>query len=439
METPEDERVDFVKVLDFGIAKVVDPLTGTAEGLTSSSQVMGTAMYMAPEQAMGREVDARTDVYALGVVAFEMLAGRKPFSGLTAFEVLMRRVNEPPPRIRDFEPQVALEVESLLLRAMAREPAARFQDMRELEAAILAIPDDAAESVTVRPSDPTGPELPAGDAATATSARFKAAPAAMFAPGPRRTLLYQGEATTEPPASPVSTVPSLAPVPATTQSGPSDPVMTPVQPSRAWVGIVALVLVLVAVVGGGAWVALGEPDETIVADAAPQPSPMSESKTTKPKSDPEPLARLPEPPPAKPDVDVAAPPPVQTPPAENADPVPEPTPAPEKPAPRKKKPRAPAKKVKPPAATPAPPKPPVKKTDADALAALRAKAKKKCAAGDTEGAVKLRFVLDGTRAGFVRDRGSSAGAAAVACVSGLVKSASFPTGGSRTKTLTVTF
>ncbi len=168
VRTPDDEP-DVVKVLDFGIAKVVDRDAAT-DGLTSTSQVIGTALYMAPEQAMGKPIDARTDVYALGVVAFELVAGVKPFTGATPFEVLMKRVNEAPPSVLVHAPQLHPDIDRMLRQAMAREPDQRFQSMRAFEEALLAISDDAGAVPASMAVTPSGPLMQDG-LLTATSSR----------------------------------------------------------------------------------------------------------------------------------------------------------------------------------------------------------------------------------------------------------------------------
>jgi serine/threonine protein kinase len=169
-----DDDADWIKVLDFGIAKVLTTDNVVSEGLTSTSQVMGTALYMAPEQAMGRTIDARTDIYALGVMAFEMLTGRQPFTGATTFEVLMKRVSEPAPMLRAFRPDLGADVEELLQRALARDPVARYQTMKELEAALSAISDDLEERPGIGDSPTLDEARGVEEPPTATSARHKA-------------------------------------------------------------------------------------------------------------------------------------------------------------------------------------------------------------------------------------------------------------------------
>lgn len=101
--------------------------TVTAEGagaLTRAGAILGTPAYMAPEQCKGLPIDARGDIYSLGVVAYEMLAGRLPFSG-SAPELLSKHAREDPPRLRDFRPDVPASVEALVLSALAKDPSLR--------------------------------------------------------------------------------------------------------------------------------------------------------------------------------------------------------------------------------------------------------------------------------------------------------------------------
>ena len=115
-----------VKVTDFGIARAVN-----AETVTQTAAVFGTAAYIAPEQAQGLEVDARTDVYSLGVVLYEMLTGRQPFSADSAVALAYKHVSEDPVRPSQINPEISPALEAVVLKAMAKNPANRYQDARE--------------------------------------------------------------------------------------------------------------------------------------------------------------------------------------------------------------------------------------------------------------------------------------------------------------------
>jgi beta-lactam-binding protein with PASTA domain/predicted Ser/Thr protein kinase len=118
-----------VKVTDFGIARAVN-----AETVTQTAAVFGTAAYVAPEQAQGGQVDARTDVYALGCVLYEMLTGRQPFAGDSAVAVAYKHVSEAPVPPSRLSREVSPQLEAVTLKAMAKAPADRYQSAREFAA-----------------------------------------------------------------------------------------------------------------------------------------------------------------------------------------------------------------------------------------------------------------------------------------------------------------
>jgi serine/threonine-protein kinase len=131
-------RPDFIKVLDFGIAKVVAS-THASEVVTNHAiEVLGTPAYMAPEQGQGDAVDFRTDVYGCGCLLFHVLTGRPPFQGSGQFGVLMKQQLEPPPSPSSRLPEGALpaHVDALVLKALAKAPEDRWQSMDALAAAI---------------------------------------------------------------------------------------------------------------------------------------------------------------------------------------------------------------------------------------------------------------------------------------------------------------
>ena len=124
---------DFVKVLDFGISKIKTPDHGDPK-LTATDQIIGTPLYISPELARGVSVvDHRTDVYALGVILYEMLTGSPPFTGQNHFQLLYKHGNEAPdpPSQRSKKAKIPPHVEAAVLRAMQKDPADRFETMRE--------------------------------------------------------------------------------------------------------------------------------------------------------------------------------------------------------------------------------------------------------------------------------------------------------------------
>lgn len=116
---------------DFGIAKMLASTTR----LTSTDHIMGTPSYMAPEQWRGETIDARTDIYALGVIAYEMLSGMLPYTADTPFTLMYKHMNEIPPSLSDMPKKIPQAVEAVIIRAMAKLPEDRFQSADEFATA----------------------------------------------------------------------------------------------------------------------------------------------------------------------------------------------------------------------------------------------------------------------------------------------------------------
>jgi eukaryotic-like serine/threonine-protein kinase len=141
-----------VKVADFGIARAAD---GTQEGLTMPGAVMGTATYLSPEQAQGRAVDARSDIYSLGMVLYEMLAGTAPFKGETPVAVAYKQLHEVPPPPSALNPEVPPALDALVARALSKDPARRPASAVEMRKALLAA-DEAGAVPAAAPAGPGG-------------------------------------------------------------------------------------------------------------------------------------------------------------------------------------------------------------------------------------------------------------------------------------------
>jgi serine/threonine-protein kinase len=124
---------DFVKLVDFGIARVLQA-EGIGPTTTQSGRVFGTATYISPEAATGEETDQRSDIYSLGVLTYQLLAGKLPFEGKTAGAVLMQHVHQEPPPLREKGrgEEVPEEVAGVVMRALNKDPDARQQNVAEL-------------------------------------------------------------------------------------------------------------------------------------------------------------------------------------------------------------------------------------------------------------------------------------------------------------------
>lgn len=145
-------RAGKVKVLDFGIARAV---AETFDDIATTTSILGTAAYFSPEQAQGQKVDIRTDLYAIGIVLFEMLTGKVPFTGDTAVAVAHQHIHAHPPAPSSLNPKVSLALDQVVFTALAKDKADRFQTTaefgRELRAAATAKPGTAPVPVVPKP------------------------------------------------------------------------------------------------------------------------------------------------------------------------------------------------------------------------------------------------------------------------------------------------
>jgi serine/threonine-protein kinase len=126
----------YVKILDFGLAKLMEKQATSPEAVTQVhtdvGAVIGTARYMSPEQARGMEIDARTDIFSLGIVIYEMIAGQSPFTGATNHEVVASILKDEPPPIYQYVPDAPMALQKILTRALTKDREARYQTVREL-------------------------------------------------------------------------------------------------------------------------------------------------------------------------------------------------------------------------------------------------------------------------------------------------------------------
>jgi serine/threonine protein kinase len=137
-------RDGYVKVLDFGLAKLAHETATAAKDVnaeaptkvapvnTEPGMVMGTANYMSPEQARGLEVDSRSDIWSLGVVLYEMVAGKLPFEGGTTTDVLSMILHREPPSLLLYQSSLPTELERIVEKALAKERDARYQTAKDL-------------------------------------------------------------------------------------------------------------------------------------------------------------------------------------------------------------------------------------------------------------------------------------------------------------------
>lgn len=187
-----------ITLTDFGIARAAQE-----QRMTSTGTILGTPEYMAPEQAKGEEANARSDLYSLAVVAYQMLSGAVPYRADSTLALLFKVVNEPLPPIRQVKPELPEAVEEVLQRALAKDPAARYPNVTAfydaLRAAFGELPAGAPSLVqNVRPEDVAVIATPpAGEQAARSEAEMRQAPTRIegATPAPERPV-------TPPPATP---------------------------------------------------------------------------------------------------------------------------------------------------------------------------------------------------------------------------------------------
>ncbi|HEV7859787.1 MAG TPA: protein kinase [Pyrinomonadaceae bacterium] len=170
---------DWAKVLDFGIAKIQEDVGNTDPALTAANMIIGTPQYMSPEQcSQASEIDSRSDIYSLGVILYEMLAGHVPFTGDSPTAIMMQHLQDPPPSILEERADLPAAVGRVIARAMAKRPEDRYQSAGELSETLALAADGAspvvteaatspnsAERATNRIIVPTGPNTPPRDTA----------------------------------------------------------------------------------------------------------------------------------------------------------------------------------------------------------------------------------------------------------------------------------
>jgi serine/threonine protein kinase len=328
-----------IKVLDFGLAKWVDSGMSGQTGeqstvetaLTREGSIIGTVSYMSPEQAEGKRVDARSDIFSFGSVMYEMLTGKRAFEGRSGISTLSSILRDDVKPLNEAAPDVPPLLEQIVLRCLPKEPAARWQSMKEIETALIALQRQLDPEGNFAPPIPTGP-LPSVTAQPSIAVEAAVAAAAPVAetyvsvesdPSVESMPLPVVAAPANGPATPVSTktVPAKPPTtvaepraPATTSNGgskaPAAPARAASRPSSAFpkmlvvlLGLLGAALVAGAGIGGWYWWKSYREAHTRVAAATVQPvapppaepvqekkSPLGDSPTAQPPPEAAPVA-----------------------------------------------------------------------------------------------------------------------------------------------------
>ena len=164
-----------VKILDFGLAKLDPAKAASADGETVTLQpqtdpgrVLGTVGYMSPEQVRGQVADARSDIFAVGVILYEMLTGKRAFRKATSAETMTAILNEDPPAVSQVAPSVPPGLQRIVNRCLAKNPEQRFQHASDLEFALESLSDSSSSTVTGCPRSRVEQEM---DLARSSSGR----------------------------------------------------------------------------------------------------------------------------------------------------------------------------------------------------------------------------------------------------------------------------
>ncbi len=305
-----------VKILDFGLAKLTDSgpasqfdmQTTAAEPLTREGAIIGTASYMSPEQAEGKRVDARSDIFSFGSVLYEMVTGRRAFDGGSGISTLSAVLRDEVKPIPDLAPDVPMLFEQIIAMCLRKDPNARWQSMKEIEKALDGLKRQLDPGA--RPAPP--PVLVPGAATRANGPILPpplppqaAAPVPPAGPPPLPNRPSASPTVTVPPPAPPP-VPAAKPPSATPPPVPSKPtaplpvgaIAPPPAKSKSSTGLLVLLLVVLLLLGGGAagawwwWKQQRKPAPQTAAQVAPAqaatPAPTPVEPAPQPVAEPAP-------------------------------------------------------------------------------------------------------------------------------------------------------
>lgn len=230
-----------VILMDFGIAKIVGGTRHTATGA-----VVGTAMYMSPEQIKGEQPDRRTDIYSLGVTLFEMVGGRPPFDANSAMTLMMMHINDPVPNIKNLNPDVPDALVTVINKALAKDPNDRYQTAAQMAAALRNA-------------------LSAGSSAAPNATMMEDATVMKQSRGTTIEKPYAGTYVESTPIAPVKGTMIESSAPSSIYSTPAASAAPKPKKSMVWPILAVVVIGLLCLGGGGIFVAsqlLGSPAPT---------------------------------------------------------------------------------------------------------------------------------------------------------------------------------
>jgi len=274
-----------LKVMDFGIARVL----GTAR-MTKQGNIVGTIEYMSPEQVRGQETDARSDIYSLGILLYEMLTGRVPFASDSEYDLMKMQIEDAPAPPRVFAADISQAIEQAIMRSLAKKPDARFQSAAEFRNMLLGATGTAVAPPIVAPTPPvraTEPVIAASPTAAVEprETRLAAGASAPVAGNQMKQTRLSGE---EP-------VPVAYPTPAAFQ--PAAPVGAAKSNAKLFIAIAAAVVIVA--VAGVAFVMLGGGKKPAATTPPVVTEPVQSTTPARPASSTasQPATPVPQPPP----------------------------------------------------------------------------------------------------------------------------------------------
>src|SRR5580693_1639863 len=255
-----------VKVLDFGLAKLTDPtsqldnqVTNQLGPLTQEGAILGTVSYMSPEQAEGKLVDGRSEIFSFGSVLYEMVTGRRAFDGGSTISTLSSVLRDDVKPMADIVPDTPPLLEAIISRCLPKDPNIRWQSMKEVENALNSLRRTLDSNVfyppTTRPGAPAPSAIDASQTATVTSRPVPVSP--MPPPLPAPPLVATPPVATPPVATPPVATPAVPTVPVAPPAPAAAVVPQPPAGSSSKLapvlGLVAVVILAVAAAGGWWW------------------------------------------------------------------------------------------------------------------------------------------------------------------------------------------